>query len=236
MTPLTRRDVLEHQANVPWPKLRQVEQDLLLCRAMAALFNDNFLRSQVAMRGGTLLHKIHLAPPSRYSEDIDLVAIGDRAEGHIKRTISRVLADVLGRPAGSLWGFSVVQTLGVFFGLGLTVVSIQTANLLALIAQHRELWKEGRERDDLKRLFQKNKTLLTTEVSTAEEEFLNSVFVHYETGWRLARWGIVLTPKALAADVRGFFSLPIPHVVWEKRKETRDPAFVRFVGGVKLFL
>ena len=104
MTPLTRRDVLEHQANVPWPKLRQVEQDLLLCRAMAALFNDKFLRSQVAMRGGTLLHKIHLAPPSRYSEDIDLVAIGDRAEGHIKRAISRVLADVLGRPAGSLWG------------------------------------------------------------------------------------------------------------------------------------
>jgi predicted nucleotidyltransferase component of viral defense system len=104
MTRLTRRDVLEHQANVPWPKLRQVEQDLLLCRAMAALFNDKFLHSQVAMRGGTLLHKIHLTPPSRYSEDIDLVAIGDRPEEHIKRAINRVLADVLDRPTRSLWG------------------------------------------------------------------------------------------------------------------------------------
>ena len=62
MTPLTRRDVLAHQAFVPWPSQRQVEQDLLLCRAMAALFNDKFLRVQIAMRGGTLLHKVHLAP------------------------------------------------------------------------------------------------------------------------------------------------------------------------------
>lgn len=34
------------------------------------------------MRGGTLLHKVHLAPASRYSEDIDLVVIGDRPEDH----------------------------------------------------------------------------------------------------------------------------------------------------------
>src|SRR5208283_2524160 len=104
MTPLTRRDVLAHQAHVPWPSQRQVEQDLLLCRAMAAIFNDRFLHSQVAMRGGTLLHKVHLTPPSRYSEDIDLVAIGDRPEEHIKRAINRVLADVLDRPTRSLWG------------------------------------------------------------------------------------------------------------------------------------
>ena len=62
MSPLTRRDIIVHQALVPWPSQRQVEQDLFLCRAMAALFSDKFLRSQIAMRGGTLLHKVHLAP------------------------------------------------------------------------------------------------------------------------------------------------------------------------------
>ena len=103
MTPLTRRDVLAHQAHVPWPKLRQVEQDLLLCRSICALFNDKFLHGQIAMRGGTLLHKIHLAPPARYSEDIDLVVFGNRPEEHIRLAIERVLADVLGRPAQSLW-------------------------------------------------------------------------------------------------------------------------------------
>ena len=104
MTPLTRRDVLARQAHVPWPSQRQVEQDLLLCRAMAAIFNDRFLHSQVAMRGGTLLHKVHLAPPSRYSEDIDLVVFGNRPEQHIRRALRRVLSDVLGAPKTSAWG------------------------------------------------------------------------------------------------------------------------------------
>jgi predicted nucleotidyltransferase component of viral defense system len=36
------------------------------------------------MRGGTILHKVHLAPAARYSEDIDLVAVGDRPEGQIR--------------------------------------------------------------------------------------------------------------------------------------------------------
>ncbi len=57
MNPLTRQDVLAHQPIVPWPSQCQVEQDLLLSRAMAAVFSDGFLREQVAMRGGTLLRQ-----------------------------------------------------------------------------------------------------------------------------------------------------------------------------------
>jgi predicted nucleotidyltransferase component of viral defense system len=56
------------------------------------------------MRGGTLLHKVHLAPASRYSEDIDLVVVGDRPEDHVRRAIRRVLVDVLGPPKTSVWG------------------------------------------------------------------------------------------------------------------------------------
>lgn len=100
---LTQQDVLAHQAHVPWPSLRQVEQDLLLCRAMAAIFNDQFLGSQVAMRGGTLLHKVCLAPPSRFSEDIDLVVFGGRPEDHVRKALRRVLTDVLGSPRTSVW-------------------------------------------------------------------------------------------------------------------------------------
>lgn len=63
---------------------------------MRAIFEDRFLSGQVAMRGGTVLHKVHLAPAARYSEDIDLVAVGDRPEGH-------VLRPVLGRERSSVW-------------------------------------------------------------------------------------------------------------------------------------
>ena len=104
MTPITRQDIQAHQAVVPWAAQYQVEQDLLLCWAMVALFDDTFLSSQVAMRGGTLLHKVHLAPASRYSEDIDLVVVGTRPEEHIRRAVRRVLADVLGAPKASAWG------------------------------------------------------------------------------------------------------------------------------------
>ena len=103
MTPITRQDILAHQTVVPWAAQYQVEQDLLLCRAMVALFDDKFLSSQVAMRGGTLLHKVHLAPPARYSEDIDLVVVGTRPADHIRRAIRRVLTDVLGTPKTSVW-------------------------------------------------------------------------------------------------------------------------------------
>jgi predicted nucleotidyltransferase component of viral defense system len=86
MTDLTLQDVIAHQSEVPWPSMRQVEQDLLLCLSIEALFKDEFLASQVSMRGGTLLHKVHLAPASRYSEDIDLVVYGDSQEEHIKKS------------------------------------------------------------------------------------------------------------------------------------------------------
>jgi len=104
MIPITRQDILAHQAVVPWVAQYQVEQDLLLCRAMVALFDDKFLNPQIAMRGGTLLHKVHLAPPARYSEDIDLVVVGTRPPDHIRRAIRRVLTDVLGMPKASVWG------------------------------------------------------------------------------------------------------------------------------------
>ena len=79
-----------------------VEQDYLLSKAVAAIFEDDFLKGQVAMRGGTVLHKGHLAPASRYSEDIDLVLVGDRPSHHIKLALARVLRPLLGGPTESV--------------------------------------------------------------------------------------------------------------------------------------
>ncbi len=103
MIVLTQKDVLAHEFVVPWSEPYQVEQDLLLCLAMRAIFEDRFLSHQVAMRGGTVLHKVHLAPAARYSQDIDLVAVGDRPEGHIRKALLRVLRPVLGREKSSVW-------------------------------------------------------------------------------------------------------------------------------------
>ena len=57
----------------PWSEPRQVEQDLIISRAVIELFSDDFLKEQLRFRGGTALHKLHFPTPLRYSEDIDLV-------------------------------------------------------------------------------------------------------------------------------------------------------------------
>ena len=105
ITALTLQDVLTHQEAVQWPELYQVEQDLLLSLSMVAIFNDKFLSEQVAMRGGTVLHKVHLAPAVRYSEDIDLVAVGERPEKHLKKGLMRVLRPILGKEKSSTWAY-----------------------------------------------------------------------------------------------------------------------------------
>jgi predicted nucleotidyltransferase component of viral defense system len=102
MRPITFQDVIAHQAVVPWPNLLQVEQDLVLCHCMRAIFADDFLRAHVAMRGGTVLHKVHLAPAARYSEDIDLVLLSRRPEGDIDKALRRVLQPILGEPGESI--------------------------------------------------------------------------------------------------------------------------------------
>jgi len=57
----------------PWPDLRQVEQDLIISRALCDLFNAPVLNGKIAFRGGTAIHKLLFDQPQRYSEDIDLV-------------------------------------------------------------------------------------------------------------------------------------------------------------------
>ena len=75
----------------PWDDIAQVEQDLLICRCLVAIYSDEFLASQLAFRGGTALHKLYLSPQPRYSEDIDLVQIHP---GPIKNILYR-LGEVL---------------------------------------------------------------------------------------------------------------------------------------------
>jgi predicted nucleotidyltransferase component of viral defense system len=90
------------QSFAPWPKRSQVEQDLRLSRGVAAIFADSVPADHLAMRGGTVLHKAHLAPAARYSEDIDLVLVKAMDTDLLDQHLRRVLTPVLGQPADSL--------------------------------------------------------------------------------------------------------------------------------------
>ena len=89
--------ITEWRSVVPWIDVKQVEQDLIICRALVAIFSDNFLSERLAFRGGTALHKLYLSPQPRYSEDIDLVQIKSEP---IKPTIDKLreVLSFLGEP------------------------------------------------------------------------------------------------------------------------------------------
>ena len=72
---INRTAIQQWSKTAPWIDNAQIEQDLIICRALVAIFSDEFLASQLAFRGGTALHKLYLSPQPRYSEDIDLVQI-----------------------------------------------------------------------------------------------------------------------------------------------------------------
>ncbi len=79
--------ITEWSNQAPWPLNEQVEQDLVIERALIEIYNDEFLKGRLAFRGGTALHKLYLNPPSRYSEDIDLIQVNSES---IKPTIMQL--------------------------------------------------------------------------------------------------------------------------------------------------
>jgi predicted nucleotidyltransferase component of viral defense system len=89
--------IIEWRDIVPWAEDAQVEQDLIICRALTAIYQDEFLSKRLAFRGGTALHKLYLSPQPRYSEDIDVVQVVSEP---IKPTIDRLreVLSFLGEP------------------------------------------------------------------------------------------------------------------------------------------
>lgn len=78
-----------------WPSVEQVEQDLVLSRLIVELANHSLLGDELVFRGGTCLHKVVLADPLRYSEDLDYVRSSHGPIGPILDAI-REVADSLG--------------------------------------------------------------------------------------------------------------------------------------------
>lgn len=78
--------------SAPWPDPRQIEQDLIISRAICDLFSADELQGKIAFRGGTAIHKLLFPQPLRYSEDIDLVQVEPGGIGPLVDSIRRSLS------------------------------------------------------------------------------------------------------------------------------------------------
>ncbi len=88
--------ITEWRTQAPWAADAWVEQDLVITRALVAIFGHAELAKQLAFRGGTALHKLHIRPAARYSEDIDLVQL--QPIGPTLDALQDVLNPWLGKP------------------------------------------------------------------------------------------------------------------------------------------
>ncbi len=75
---IPRASLIAWSARAPWPSEDQVEQDLVISRLLVEIAADPLLSKELAFRGGTCLHKLHLEEPLRYSEDLDFVRTNQR--------------------------------------------------------------------------------------------------------------------------------------------------------------
>jgi len=98
---IPQANITAWRAFVPWPDDAQVEQDLVLSRAVVELFGEKELAGKIALRGGTSLNKLFIQPASRYSEDIDLVQTESGPAGPLLDAIRARLDSWLGKPTRS---------------------------------------------------------------------------------------------------------------------------------------
>ncbi|HAR49052.1 hypothetical protein ER57_01980 [Smithella sp. SCADC] len=88
---IPKADIVAWRQFAPWVNDAQVEQDLIISRALVAIFQNPVLAELLAFRGGTALHKLYFDIPRRYSEDIDLVQIISSPIGQVIDALQDVL-------------------------------------------------------------------------------------------------------------------------------------------------
>ena len=95
---IPRSNITAWRTIAPWPANEQVEQDLVISRALVEMFTKRIVAEQALFRGGTALHKLFFSEAGRYSEDIDLVQRDSGPIGELIGAIREALDSWLGSP------------------------------------------------------------------------------------------------------------------------------------------
>jgi predicted nucleotidyltransferase component of viral defense system len=141
---IPRAHITAWRARAPWATDAQVEQDLVISRALVEIFSDSHVGSAMAFRGGTALHKLFFHPAARYSEDIDLVQVRAEPIGPVIDALRAQLDPWLGSPTRKQ-GEGRVALVYRFDAEGLPAtklrlkVEINTREHFAVHGHHRQL-------------------------------------------------------------------------------------------------
>jgi hypothetical protein len=105
----------------------------------------------------------------------------------------------------------------------------RVANLLAITANHREIWKEYLHNEKLQRVRDAAADTIKKAVTDVEQVFVILVILHSNSVFYANKDQLVIEYEGLCQDIGEFFSLPIPKAVWLKNKLLQNQDFVAFV-------
>lgn len=134
--------------------------------------------------------------------------------------------------------FNLLSAVGVIASLLFTAVSFRSdtktrrvANLLALTANHRELWKQYLNQPTLARVLDASADVASQPLTREEEIFVNMVIHHISTAYHATHDELLTKLVGSRKDIGQFFSLPIPKAVWTKTKLLQNQDFAAFIDS-----
>jgi len=132
--------------------------------------------------------------------------------------------------------FNLFSAAGIIGSLWFAAISLRSetrtrriANLLAITANHREIWKEFLNNQKLERVRDPAADTAKHPVTDVERVFINLVIQHVNSVYRAMNDQLVIKMEGVRRDIAQFFSLPIPKSVWGRTKLFQDRDFVVFV-------
>jgi hypothetical protein len=135
--------------------------------------------------------------------------------------------------------FDLLQTAGIVSGFAFTTHTLHTdsearkiGNMIALNQQHMSIWKELYARPELSRITDERVALDTKPLSHEERLFVTFLILHLSVVYRAMRVKMFVNIEGLIKDVKEFFSLPIPKIIWDTIKSSQDKDFVRFIESI----
>jgi hypothetical protein len=136
--------------------------------------------------------------------------------------------------------FNLLSAAGIIGSLYFAAISLRSetktrriANLLAITANHRELWKVFLKDKELARVRDSSADTTKRPITDAERVFVNLVIQHVNSVYCAMNDQLVIKVEGLRRDVAQFFSLPIPREIWEQIKVLQNDDFVAFVESCR---
>lgn len=134
-------------------------------------------------------------------------------------------------------GYDLLEAVGIIGSLLFTAGAFlkddrsrKISNLLALTAEHRDIWTALYQHPELGRVLDANADLQVRPVTNAESLFITFLLLHLSATYRAMQAGMFVTRQALEKDIRRFLSLPIPNAVWQKSKALLEADFTDYVN------